>query len=245
MDSQGFVFLNVIANFNRIRQLTQDMELLRYACYQSRTIEFFQGPDGLDRVRRREGWPQWVLSMEERDPSAQTEGPGHPQRLPVDHAPEMDVQHLGSGRPSVTSMEMPRYYEHAANDPLYGPFNGGPPTFIPASHMPPTNGTTNGESKTAEPHLSALVPDFSPIAASPGDQDEAHPNDGHDEDVFSNKEVEGLVIVLRHQGVEGPAVPPHVSRTFSNGSIDARTIADAFSEHVPGVDSRRGGPGEG
>ena len=76
MDSQGFVFLAFIAGFKRIQALTQDFDLLRYACHESRVIDVIQGEDGVDRVRRKEGWEKWVLAvMEERDESCRNAGP--------------------------------------------------------------------------------------------------------------------------------------------------------------------------
>ena len=40
MDSQGFVFLTVLMNFNRIKLLTTDVELVRYVCRMSTEMEF-------------------------------------------------------------------------------------------------------------------------------------------------------------------------------------------------------------
>jgi la-related protein 1 len=78
MDSQGFVLLNVIANFKRIKSLTEDIELLRHVCRQLKAVEYRPGEDGFDRLRKRDKWEQWVLSMEMRDPSAQHDGPAAP-----------------------------------------------------------------------------------------------------------------------------------------------------------------------
>jgi la-related protein 1 len=75
MDSQGFVMLNFIANFKRIRNLTEDFDLLRHCSRQLRNAEYQFGEDGIDRLRPREKWEQWVLAIEQRDPSAQTDGP--------------------------------------------------------------------------------------------------------------------------------------------------------------------------
>ncbi|RDW76348.1 La domain family [Aspergillus mulundensis] len=75
MDSQGFVALNFIANFKRVKQLSEDFELLRHASRQLKAAECFTGDDGVDRLRPRERWEQWVLPMEQRDPSAQNAGP--------------------------------------------------------------------------------------------------------------------------------------------------------------------------
>lgn len=75
MDSQGFVALNVIANFKRVKQLSEDFELLRHASRQLKAAEYHAGEDGIDRLRPRERWEQWVLPIEQRDPSAQNAGP--------------------------------------------------------------------------------------------------------------------------------------------------------------------------
>ncbi|KAF4290859.1 hypothetical protein KXW98_008695 [Aspergillus fumigatus] len=75
MDSQGFVPLSVIAGFKRVKTLTEDFEMLRHACRQVRNIEYLTGEDGIDRLRPRDKWEQWVLPVEQRDPSAQNEGP--------------------------------------------------------------------------------------------------------------------------------------------------------------------------
>ena len=243
MDSQGFVFLHVIANFNRIRQLSQDMDLLRYACYQSRTIECYQGPDGLDRIRRREGWQQWVLAAEERDPSAQTEGIGQAPRLPADLAHEMDMRHLRSDRHGMSSLDMQQYLDQAGNEPLYGPFNDVHPTFMTTPDMPVSNGMANGEAQAGLPPLSASVPDFSPVMPLPDIRDEVLPGGVNVDDAFSDQQVESLVIVIRDPGSAKSQASSHPTpaRTFSNGSIDEKSMADAFGEDPQGAVSRPNG----
>ncbi|KAF2018875.1 hypothetical protein BU24DRAFT_106974 [Aaosphaeria arxii CBS 175.79] len=83
MDSQGFVFLSVLADFNRIKQLTTNIDIIKHVCHASPTIEYRVGVDGRDRLRRREGWEQWVLSSSDRDPSAQNDGPEELHSPPV------------------------------------------------------------------------------------------------------------------------------------------------------------------
>lgn len=79
MDSQGWVPLSVVAGFKRIRTLTEDsmtLDILRYVCQQVKTVEYLPpGEDGEDRLRRREGWQDFILPMNERLPSAQNDGP--------------------------------------------------------------------------------------------------------------------------------------------------------------------------
>lgn len=78
MDSQGFVPLSVIANFKRIKALTEDtvaIDILRYVCQQVKSVEYVPGENGDDRLRRRDGWRDFVLPMEERLPAARNDGP--------------------------------------------------------------------------------------------------------------------------------------------------------------------------
>jgi hypothetical protein len=80
MDGQGYVPLSVIANFKRIKTLTEDnltIDNLRYVCQQVKSVEFLPGADGDDRLRRREGWRDFVLPMEERFETARNDGPLH------------------------------------------------------------------------------------------------------------------------------------------------------------------------
>ncbi|KIW67537.1 hypothetical protein PV04_06781 [Phialophora macrospora] len=80
MDGQGYVPLSVIANFKRIKTLTEDnltIDNLRYVCQQVKSVEFLPGTDGDDRLRRREGWRDFVLPMEERFETARNDGPLH------------------------------------------------------------------------------------------------------------------------------------------------------------------------
>ncbi|CAI7627521.1 unnamed protein product [Penicillium bialowiezense] len=74
MDSQGFVPLHVLASFKRVKSLTEDFELLRHVSRQLRTVEYQTGEDGVDRLRPRERWQQWVLPLEQREPAAQHDG---------------------------------------------------------------------------------------------------------------------------------------------------------------------------
>ncbi|KAI5239316.1 hypothetical protein E4T43_06848 [Aureobasidium subglaciale] len=85
MDSQGFVFLTFVADFNRLKSLTTDYELLKYVCLHSPNIELRTGQDGKDRLRKAGDWEMWILPMAERDTSAQNEGPASFERPSVPH----------------------------------------------------------------------------------------------------------------------------------------------------------------
>ncbi|KAI7905594.1 uncharacterized protein BX663DRAFT_529753 [Cokeromyces recurvatus] len=57
MDSNGFVDLSFIANFNRVKGLTTDLNLIREALENSQVIEVKGG----DKIRKREGWETWLM----------------------------------------------------------------------------------------------------------------------------------------------------------------------------------------
>jgi la-related protein 1 len=56
MDSNGFVELSFIANFNRVKGLTTELELIREALDNSQLLEV-KG----DKLRKREGWETWLM----------------------------------------------------------------------------------------------------------------------------------------------------------------------------------------
>lgn len=59
MDEEGFIPLLMLANFNRMTNLTTDFELVTAVAQNSETLEC---KDGF--IRLREGWAQWVLPEE-------------------------------------------------------------------------------------------------------------------------------------------------------------------------------------
>ncbi|KAI9470058.1 MAG: hypothetical protein EXX96DRAFT_588641 [Benjaminiella poitrasii] len=56
MDSNGFVDLSFVANFNRVKGLTTELDLIREALDNSQIIEI-KG----DKLRKREGWETWLM----------------------------------------------------------------------------------------------------------------------------------------------------------------------------------------
>ncbi|OLL24645.1 La-related protein 1 [Neolecta irregularis DAH-3] len=81
MDSQGFVPLSVLANFNRMRAITTDFNLLKDCCLRSSIVEL-QHID-MEMVRKREDWEIWVLPVDQRNQSSENCSPEianpHPQ----------------------------------------------------------------------------------------------------------------------------------------------------------------------
>lgn len=228
MDSQGFVFLSIIASFNRIKQLTQEMELIRYVCMNSANIEFRMGADGLDRLRKRDGWQQWVLSKEERDPSAQNDGPIQVQQPQAQPAQFFDVHPNVDDRQGLTSQFVAN---RRVDEGQYHVSNGVPPPFAAPGPAAAVNGNLVDGSFTNTP-LSAAVPEFAPAIPRSGNHtfsssDPSSPRTS----AFTDEQVESLMIVVRkplNASTSAPSFPSASARTFSNGSIDSRTINEEF-----------------
>jgi la-related protein 1 len=215
MDSQGFVFLGFIAGFNRIKQLTTDMELIKFVCYQSRTIEFRVGPDGRDRLRPREGWEKWVLAMPERDSAAQNDGPGELHPPPQPHP---------NGYEQVPYQQYPPMPAGSPSAPVPYPTMNGAPSGVPqTSSTPPSDNLPNGQ-------MSESVNGF---AGSNGHDVESASKDVSGEpDSFSDEQVATLSVIVKPNLAQAPTLPPSASRTFSNGSIDSRSGVPDDSDKV-------------
>ncbi len=155
MDSQGFVALDFIAAFNRMKSLTTDIELLKLVCQQSSHVQYRTGEDGRDRLRRREGWEQWVLNMNERDESAQNEGPKELHNPPAPNPAGFDQ----SNPPQYPTMSTG--YGNDVSYPQHNPFVPSAPQDSAAA---PTEALTNGTS-TEEANGTA-VPNGQPIEGS-------------------------------------------------------------------------------
>lgn len=220
MDSQGFVPLSVIASFKRIKSLTEDLELLRHVCRQLKGVEYRLGEDGVDRLRKREKWDQWILSMEMRDPSAQNEGPP-PASVPYSPLP---VDGMNDGHFSATHV-----------DEFSAPLANGSAHHAPTAHTGFVNGI-NGTRVSKTP-LSSTAPEFSPSV--PMTQGDTSMNGGKtsDQNNFPDEQIENLVIVVRKPGFYSPPHPTSLSPTscsFSNDLVDGcRTTAEIVNPKEP------------
>ncbi|KAI9267467.1 hypothetical protein BY458DRAFT_475957 [Sporodiniella umbellata] len=72
MDAHGFVDISFVAEFNRVKGLTTDLELIREALDNSKIVE----RNG-DKLRKREGWETWIL------PAVQSESKEAPKTREV------------------------------------------------------------------------------------------------------------------------------------------------------------------
>lgn len=266
MDSQGWVPLSVIAGFNRIKSLTEDMGLIRHVCQMSRNIEFRPVDDGNDRVRKLEKWEQWVLETDQRQPHAQNDGPPPLQRSQSPPRPN-------SMFPPMPQMTSPTWapgpfyngYLEAANFNALGlpseghnlspPIPGNLPEIPSGEDFSLSNGQAEpspGQSTeisgipgpAADSHHQ---PSHSPNSMENGTavmngHTHANPEEIGGENVFSNERMNELHVCVRHATHQYP--PPFISpatRTFSHGSIDGQLPGGAhMSNPMP---SLRGGAG--
>lgn len=221
MDSQGFVFLSVLAKFNRIKQLTTNYATIQQVCVNSPNIEYYDPRvDGIDRVRKRDGWQQWVMKMEDRDQSAQSDGP--PPRHPY---PSMNDSHhtfddASTISPRSSAMDnSPENFQYQSLDNVAPPYDQAGPM-----------GASNGSDASAiRAPLSAAVSEFSPSVRSPNSRSFSQPDSqAPGTSVFTDEQVDNLNIVVRKPVTATTPTLPHFhsssSRTFSNGSIDGRSI---------------------
>lgn len=153
MDGSGWVFLDVIASFRRMRELSQDQESLRFACSLSDKVEYVVGEDGVERLRSKDSWSKFVLREEDRVEHLRHNGP-------TNYTPYQSPYHpmAAYGAPVI-----PQNYPAAA------PYAGYPEGHMfqagyvnPAHYHPATNGSAvNGHQQ-----LSAGVPEFAPPVAA-------------------------------------------------------------------------------
>lgn len=232
MDTQGFVFLEVIANFNRVKQLTAEKDVIKHVCLKSDAIEIRVGEDGKDRLRRKEGWEQFVLPMDQREAGAQTEGPQTLHRPEPVQLPYWPGHSMAAFRgPPPGSLQGPR----GSHDSSFA-MNGGVMQFAPMS--PLADGSygdfVNGEEHRGRAAKSPIRDNF----GSPTHQSIAALADGKstDPDVFADEHISSLTVVVK---MNQPRAPPHhnaASRTFSNGSIDTRSVYAGMDKEKPSED---------
>ncbi|PHH71983.1 hypothetical protein CDD82_6230 [Ophiocordyceps australis] len=162
MDSQGFVNLQFVAAFKRIRELTSDMGMIRAVCESSPDLEFVVGEDEVERIRRRSGWQNFVLPMHERDSLARNNGPVH-LTFKSRAAAYNSTSPYNNMAPGSYGMSSPLGYN-------------GDTHFQPVADAY-TTGMSNGTGGISQ--LSAEVPDFSPSGLSNLGGIRSHGGDGN------------------------------------------------------------------
>lgn len=213
MDSQGFVFLNFLAGFKRLQQIAASFSTLQQACHESPHIQIVLGEDGQDRVRPAEGWETWVMAMEDRDESAKNDGPS------THFFPQSQQGPVTSPGPLSPSAVESRFQQ-----PFYA--NGTAPSMN-------GNGASHHNHHPETP-LTANVPSFAPslpVASGTAFNPTGMPEG---EMTLTDEQVENVWVISEDS--ETGQRHSSSSRTFSNGSIDGRSIAEEIKD-----DSRHGG----
>lgn len=205
MDTKGFVPLSLIANFHRVKTMTTDIEVIKMACHQSSIIELRVGHDGKDRLRRREGWAQWVLAITERDPSAQNDGP---EELHAPAVPQVNGYENGGVSYAAFPTASTGSVQHAY---VAGVHPGAVHDPSSAVQEEITNGLgTNG---------------INGFAASNGHLETSTRAVSGEPDSFSDAQVDSLcVIVRRQEQLQVQPTPPAATRAYSNASIDSKSV---------------------
>mmetsp|Transcript_11420 Transcript_11420/g.20119 ORF Transcript_11420/g.20119 Transcript_11420/m.20119 type:complete len:1059 (+) Transcript_11420:136-3312(+) len=119
MDEQGYISLEVVAAFNRVRMLTPDPNLIVESLHDSSVVEMAAGGQLL---RAKDTWQQWVLPAQQREPvaskptvqqSQEAAQPQQPSSSSVAQAAQpATAQQAGGGakkppRPPVASTALP------------------------------------------------------------------------------------------------------------------------------------------
>lgn len=266
MDSQGWVPLSVIANFKRIKTLTNDsmsFDTLRHVCQQVKSVEYLHSEDGDDRLRRRENWQGFVLPMSDRFQTAQHDGPvAKPQPTPqlthtipnMGHNEGIPIIPQQTRSPSSTVPAMNGTYDPASAPP-YAPIpslDGQPnefglqkiTSFHPSQELSRRESTTSPLSQadtSARPSLSSAAHSKSPVGMTNGHRRQVSRN-FNEENVFPDDAIESINICVREplpdaSGME-PAPMGGMSRVLSNESLNADVPAVSIPGRITGL---RGG----
>ncbi|KAK4553186.1 hypothetical protein LTR86_009716 [Recurvomyces mirabilis] len=215
MDSQGFVLLEVVASFNRMKQLNTNRDLLKDVCMNSETVEIRIGEDGKERLRRREGYEQFVLPTDQRNPGAQNDGPKQLHLLERHHAPAfVPGPSRGPQSAGAPSMQQQPPFARRSYDAGFT-LNGMAPQF---NSYPSGSEAINGDDARGRP---AKPPMYGDTVSQASEAVTNGPTD-QEPDAFPDDQVSSLTVMAKVKQTR----PPHgaATRTFSNGSIDTRSI---------------------
>lgn len=159
MDSQGFVPLNVITEFSRVRSISsQNLQSVREACSDSDEVEFVLGDGKAELLRRREGWEKYVLPEANRKEHARNPGPTSLESKSR-HSMHMSApayHQQGSMPFAYPVMSSPAYGGSFPGDMYPGYLNG------PGYNNQGVNGGPVNGHRADDSQLNAAVPEFAP-----------------------------------------------------------------------------------
>ncbi|KAJ6259094.1 hypothetical protein Dda_5991 [Drechslerella dactyloides] len=219
MDSQGWIFLEVIANFRKVKEMTKDNKnIVREACLQSSEVEFRSfHPDGRERLRSARNPTEWVLKYGERDETCRHEGPIWDPRFT--HAQPQYISTAGGPNSYPVYFPAPNMPPVPVGGPpeqQFPVYNGYPqpspammPGYVPGQEFVPENGAAygNGFVPTYPPYMHG--PDVPPTNGLPveenpiqGDKIRGPHKKYPTIDEFSEEDINQLVLVLRKNPAE-------------------------------------------
>ena len=227
MDSQGFVPLKFVAEFARMKQLTTDFELIKTVASQITDFELHLTLEGGVYVRRRHGWADFVLAMNEREVPAQHDGPNTGERITQ---AGMIAAPLPGHAYAIESA-----YQSMQPGPTFTPFQPAP-TASPVNGFVKDPNHERNSLSTAEPSLDLGHPATShPMsgteAASDAEVDEP--------DSFPDEKINDQITLFLRVSREGQS-PHRISKSVSNGKPEnaGEAAAEAAEERALGEPSK-------
>ena len=127
MDSKGFIPLMFLANFPKVRSLSQDLNLIVDVLMQSSEIIMVRGYESpaTSYLRKRDGWEQWVYPEPDRDESTKNHEPPSDQEIANG---VFDARATGDNN----NQHLPPYQTHQQQQPMLPPNQrSGMPPFQP------------------------------------------------------------------------------------------------------------------
>ncbi|KAH8884039.1 hypothetical protein GQ53DRAFT_830230 [Thozetella sp. PMI_491] len=227
MNDDGWVDLNVIANFKRMLDLTKgDREVVRTACLMSDHVEVVVGDDGIERLRARNHWQSFTLPDSDRVPEARG---GITQNLyPVPRPPVGGPYHghmIPAGYTSTSPTRFAPGYPMEEQMFQQGYINGG-------HFEQPVNGVdASGHPYPEASQLSAAVPEFSPNGGNAPLTLDSMTN-------FPDAKVENLMMLVAsskggsssHPGPNGSVVNGDVPETDEQATATEARTEEGHSE---------------
>lgn len=156
MNSEGYVDINLLANFNRVKGLTTDLDLIKEALNDSQLLQVKGG-----LIRKREGWENWVIppvvAVQPTQPSINqpkitaadivkqnTATTNDKEDLPLDHAKEV-LEKVNNITPASALAS-----QHPPQPSLSSSLGNPPvPTFNKGSSSSSNNNNNNGNVNTS------------------------------------------------------------------------------------------------
>jgi la-related protein 1 len=206
--------MSLICNFKRMKDISADNELIKFVCVQSDELELRHDAEGKDKIRKKEGWQEWVLAEAERDVTARNAGP-----------PETEHPQASYSGVYAPTFQQPQALMEPSPMTNAGHFDHYPPQSQGFSPVPVTPSKMNGISKPKSPSRSTEDTSVTADEKSLNKPEEPLTNGTSstkhtesDADVHHNDENRDLLVAVK--ALNSPeAKSPHVEHPPVNGSI--------------------------